>query len=312
MDKSKICLSFILLFSFLLSSHVLAYELPETSLTQSSFDSVTQRVLDNGFPSPPEAAFRGFHGQEVVDNGFPSPPEAAFRGFHGQEVVGKSDFSKDIAKARKLGLEYRKLHWGRGWNDNDNPNVDINVNPDFGGINNGGKENQQHEDGKVSKERNPTTSYDLERKRRGDSSMLRFSQRHGYNTPSSQQTGKSDLSKDITEADKLGLENRKWEWKVEIGGGDGRGSNGRGNPSIGNIGGIDNGGWGGDYISTEPMNYKDGRIMRHQNVDKFSELDRQSLGESQATKKFGMKNGGKIYYGGVPRMENTVAEDKKN
>ncbi|KAE9596365.1 hypothetical protein Lalb_Chr17g0348541 [Lupinus albus] len=45
MDKSKICLSFILLFSFLLSSHVLAYELPETSLTQSSFDSVTQRVL---------------------------------------------------------------------------------------------------------------------------------------------------------------------------------------------------------------------------------------------------------------------------
>ncbi|KAF1864124.1 hypothetical protein Lal_00048689 [Lupinus albus] len=251
MDKSKICLSFILLFSFLLSSHVLAYELPETSLTQSSFDSVTQRVLDNGFPLPPDDPLTSFQRHEVV---------------------GKSDLSKDITEADKLGLENRKWEWNCGIGGSHGFGLNGGANLAVRGINN----------------------------------------------------GKSDLSKDIAEADKLTLKNRKLEWICRVGGG---------NPSVGgnggivDIGGIGNGGWDGEYRSTgyvilnfltviiynivESMNYKDASIMKHQNMKKFSEFNPQSFSESQTAKKFGMKNDRKIYYGGIPRIENTY-EDKKN
>nr|AAA73961.1 nodulin-45 [Lupinus angustifolius] len=351
MDKSKICVSFILLFSFMLSSHVLAHELPQTSLTEPSFDSTTQTVIG-------------------ADIGFPSPPDVELIHWPVQEVVGKSDLSKDIIEADKLGLENRKLYWNIGIGGGDSRGSNGGGNPSvggiggIGGIGNGGignggwggdyisvekQENQHsHKDkGNVVKNPKPTSSqnlemdrsgvssmfslrhsvrhgytiptlkekenqhYDLERKRIGDSSMHRFSQRHGYKTTSSEETGKSDLSKDVAEVDKSGLENRKWNWKIDIGGGDRRGSTG----GIGNIGGIGdggfgNGGWGGDFISTGTTKLQRCKYNEAQNMKKFSEFDRESFRESQATKKFGTKNGDKIYYS-VPRMED-IGEDKKN
>ncbi|KAF1888173.1 hypothetical protein Lal_00008086 [Lupinus albus] len=59
------------------------------------------------------------------------------------------------------------------------------------------------------------------------------------------------------------------------------------------------------------MNYKNASITRHQNMKKFSEFDPRSFGESQEAKKLGMKNGGKIYHGGIMRMEDT-GKNKKN
>ncbi|OIW04235.1 hypothetical protein TanjilG_00795 [Lupinus angustifolius] len=272
----------------MLSSHVLAHELPQTSLTEPSFDSTTQTV------------------------------------------IGKSDLSKDIIEADKLGLENRKLYWNIGIGGGDSRGSNGGGNPSvggiggIGGIGNGGignggwggdyisvekQENQHsHKDkGNVVKNPKPTSSQNLEMDRSGVSSMfsLRHSVRHGYTIPTLKEKGKSDLSKDVAEVDKSGLENRKWNWKIVIGGGDSRGSTG-GNGN----GGFGNGGWGGDFISTEPLNYKDASIMKHQNMKKFSEFDRESFRESQATKKFGTKNGDKIYYS-VPRMED-IGEDKKN
>nr|CAA54333.1 nodulin-45 [Lupinus luteus] len=400
MDKSKICVSFILLFTFLLSSHVLAYELPETLLGESSFDSVTQKAIDIGFPSPPDVA-TDFERQEVVekqedqlhshnDKGNvvknPKPTSSKnlemdhngvsgmfslrhsaghgsriptleekenqryeegkvernptssydlerkrrstdssmhrFSQTHGykttsSEETGKSDVSKDIGEAHQLGLDWN-IGFGSGGGGRSNrgggfPGIGGNF-PGIGGDIGSGwggdfmsTEKQNNDEGKVFKERNPTSSYDLERKMRSGSSMPSFSHfvRQGYKTPSLEETGKSDVSKDTGEAHQLGV-----DWKVEIGSGGGRRSNrGGGFPGIDGgfpgIGGdIGNGGWVGDFTSTEPMNYKDASIMRHQNMKKFSELDR----ESQVDRKFGMKSGGKIYYGGVPRME----EDKKN
>nr|AMK48036.1 hypothetical protein [Lupinus angustifolius] len=323
MDKSKICVSFILLFSFMLSSHVLAHELPQTSLTEPSFDSTTQTVIEK-----PENQDSHNDKGNVVKN--PKPTSSQNLEIDQSGVSSMSSLKHSVEHGYTI------------------PTLKE-------------KENQHYDDGKVSKEQNPTSSYDLERKRRGDSNMHRFSKRHGYKTTSSEETekqenqhshkdkgnvvknpkptssqnlemdrngvssmfslrhsvghgytiptlkekGKSDLSKDVAEVDKSGLENRKLDWKIVIGGGDRRGSTG----GIGD-GGFGNGGWGGDFISTEPLNYKDASIMRHQNMKKFSEFDRESFRESQATKKFGTKNGDKIYYS-VPRMED-IGEDKKN
>ncbi|KAF1864157.1 hypothetical protein Lal_00048722 [Lupinus albus] len=190
------------------------------------------------------------------------------------------------------------------------------------------KADQHHEDIKVFKEPNPTSSYDLERKRRGGSSMPSSSHfvRHGYTTPL-EEPGKGTLSKDIADVDKVGLENGKWYIDVGFGDGDKRGSNGigggRGRPNSGmgssngqgdiyrGSGGRSNGGggggggdgypwvndiWGDDYLYEyydyfpEPMNYKDASIMKHENMKKLSDFDRGSFREYQA-KIFGMKNG---------------------
>ncbi|KAF1888197.1 hypothetical protein Lal_00008110 [Lupinus albus] len=129
-------------------------------------------------------------------------------------------------------------------------------------------ENQHYDVGKVFKEPNPTSSYDLERKKRGGSSHF---VRHGYKTPL-EKPGKGTLLKNIAEVDKLGLENRKWYSNIGFGDGDNnRGSNGigggrsRSNGGMGSSngqrdrysggGGRSNGGgggdgdiWGGDYL----------------------------------------------------------------
>ncbi|CAL0315897.1 unnamed protein product [Lupinus luteus] len=379
MDKSKICVSFILLFTFLLSSHVLAYELPETLLGESSFDSVTQKAIDIGFPSPPDVA-TDFERQEVVEkqedqlhshndkgnvvknpkptssknlemdhNGvsgmfslrhsaghgsrIPTLEEKENQRYEEGKVERNPTSSYDLERKRRSTdssmHRFSQTHgykttsseetgFGSGGGGRSNrgggfPGIGGNF-PGIGGDIGSGwggdfmsTEKQNNDEGKVFKERNPTSSYDLERKMRSGSSMPSFSHfvRQGYKTPSLEETGKSDVSKDTGEAHQLGV-----DWKVEIGSGGGRRSNrGGGFPGIDGgfpgIGGdIGNGGWVGDFTSTEPMNYKDASIMRHQNMKKFSELDR----ESQVDRKFGMKSGGKIYYGGVPRME----EDKKN
>ncbi|KAE9596368.1 hypothetical protein Lalb_Chr17g0348571 [Lupinus albus] len=110
--------------------------------------------------------------------------------------IGKSDLSKDITEADKLGLENRKWEWrcdiggSHGFGLNGGANLAVR------GINNG-------------------------------------------------DIGKSDLSKDITEADKLGLENRKWEWRCDIGGSHGFGLNGGANLAVrginnGDIGSLPN------------------------------------------------------------------------
>ncbi|OIW04236.1 hypothetical protein TanjilG_00796 [Lupinus angustifolius] len=104
------------------------------------------------------------------------------------------------------------------------------------------------------------------------------------------------------------------------GGGQGGFYNGGGGRSTGGGGSSSGGGgypwsnddWGDEYLYDdydfipEPFNYKDASVMRHHTMKKFSEFDR----ESQA-KKIGMKNGGKIHYDGVPKMED-IGEEKRN